>query len=58
MDGANVASVSELIKQFALKEEQQQLLEKNGTNNGQTSGGPHVHLVRITHVLKYLNDSI
>jgi hypothetical protein len=46
MDGAKVTSVSELMKQFALKEDQQQA-EKNGANNGQTSGGPHVHLVKI-----------
>lgn len=46
MDGSKVASVTELIKQFALKEDQE-LLEKNGTHNGQTSGGPHVHLVKI-----------
>jgi hypothetical protein len=49
MDGANLSSISEMMKHYSLNEDRKQNFENNGTKNGQIiqNVGPHVTLVRI-----------
>ena len=49
MDGANLSSISEMMKHYSLNEDRKQNFDNNGTKNGQIiqNVGPHVTLVRI-----------